>query len=93
VLNLVDNYVGGFPLIIVGVGELIAVNWVYGFKQFNRDIQMMLGRKVPMYFQIMWIFGSPILMLVSFESSPHSIVRNLSCRAFLFLSLSTRLHL
>lgn len=64
-LNLVDNYAGGFPLIIVGIGELIAINWVYGFRRFNDDIFLMTGRRAPMYFNVMWVAFSPILMTVS----------------------------
>ena len=29
-LNLVDFSVGGFPLLFIGLLELIAINWVYG---------------------------------------------------------------
>ena len=29
-LNLVDFSVGGFPLLFIGLIELIAINWVYG---------------------------------------------------------------
>jgi len=64
-LTLVDRYVGGYPLIIVGIGELVAINWVYGFKRFNQDIKIMLGRPAPIYFLFMWVFFSPLLMIVS----------------------------
>ncbi|XP_067932266.1 sodium- and chloride-dependent glycine transporter 1-like [Watersipora subatra] len=62
-LNLLDNYLGGFPLIIVGIGEFAAVNWVYGFRRFNEDIQLMTGRQAPYFFWVMWIVVSPLLML------------------------------
>lgn len=29
-LGLVDYSVGGFPLLIVGVAECVAINWIYG---------------------------------------------------------------
>lgn len=29
-LELVDYSVGGFPLLIVGIVEIIAINWIYG---------------------------------------------------------------
>ena len=34
-MNLVDYSVGGFPLLIIGVLELIAINWIYGKKFVN----------------------------------------------------------
>ena len=77
-LNLVDSYVGGFPLIIVGIGELISINWVYGFGRFNEDIRMMLGRPAPIYFMIMWCGFSPLLMIVSTitaSSARHAVAK------------------
>ncbi|CAC5406551.1 unnamed protein product [Mytilus coruscus] len=44
-LNLLDNYVGGFPLLIVGVIELIVVVHVYGFSFSTSDTE-----KYPMRF-------------------------------------------
>ncbi|XP_076087940.1 sodium- and chloride-dependent glycine transporter 1-like [Mytilus galloprovincialis] len=38
-LNLLDTYVGGFPLLIVGVIELIVVIYVYGFSFSNPDTE------------------------------------------------------
>lgn len=64
-LNLIDNYTGGLPLIIVGIGEFLAINWVYGFRRFNSDIKLMLGRGAPYYFWFMWNGFSPLLMAVS----------------------------
>lgn len=29
-MNLVDFSVGGFPLLIVGLFELVAISWIYG---------------------------------------------------------------
>lgn len=64
-LNLIDVYAGGFPLIIVGIGELVAINWVYGYNRFNEDIKLMSGKPAPFYFKIMLCVVSPAIMLVS----------------------------
>ena len=32
-LNIVDFSVGGFPLLVIGLAELVAVNWIYGLWQ------------------------------------------------------------
>lgn len=29
-MNLIDNYVGGFPLLFAGIFEIIAIIYVYG---------------------------------------------------------------
>lgn len=31
-LNLVDFSVGGFPLLVIGLFELMAISWIYGEK-------------------------------------------------------------
>ncbi|CAF1440363.1 unnamed protein product [Adineta ricciae] len=35
VLNIVDQYLGGFPWLIIGVVELFCIAWVYGTVQLN----------------------------------------------------------
>ena len=38
-LNLVDFSVGGFPLLFIGLIELIAINWVYGELKLKQQQQ------------------------------------------------------
>lgn len=64
-MNLVDNFAGGFPLIIVGIGELVAIQWVYGFKNFSADTEIMMGKKPPMFFKVALVIVAPMLMIVS----------------------------
>ncbi|XP_046377511.1 sodium- and chloride-dependent glycine transporter 1-like [Haliotis rufescens] len=61
-LNLVDYSVGGFPLLVVGLIEIVALNWIYKFERFSEDIEMMLGKKPNLYWQICWKFVSPIVI-------------------------------
>ncbi|XP_064598134.1 sodium- and chloride-dependent glycine transporter 1-like [Liolophura sinensis] len=63
--NLVDNYIGGFPLLFVGLFELAALNWIYGYNRFAKDIELMLGRKPYIYFRITWCVISPLLLLAT----------------------------
>ncbi|KAK3796644.1 hypothetical protein RRG08_010342 [Elysia crispata] len=64
-LELVDYSVGGFPLLIVGMVECIAINWIYGFSKFWEDIQMMIGEKKRIYWKICWTIISPFVILVT----------------------------
>ena len=41
-LQLMDNYVGGMTLIIVGFFEIVAVNYIYGYTRFTCDIQVLI---------------------------------------------------
>ncbi|CAF1069314.1 unnamed protein product [Adineta steineri] len=45
VLNIVDQYLGGFPWLIIGVIELFCISWVYGMDNFCDDIALMLGEE------------------------------------------------
>ncbi|XP_029641044.1 sodium- and chloride-dependent glycine transporter 1-like [Octopus sinensis] len=63
-LNLFDTYLGGFPLLVIGVVEGFVISWVYGIKRFSEDIEMMLGRKPFMVFKICWSFIGPCSILV-----------------------------
>jgi len=70
VLNLIDSVIGGFPLLIVGFLQCIAVPWVYGSRRFINDIKCMLGHdKYPNWFwtfwAISWMFVTPISLLVN----------------------------
>ncbi|XP_050388401.1 sodium- and chloride-dependent glycine transporter 1 [Patella vulgata] len=43
ILNLMDTFVGGFPLLFAGLFEIIVLVYIYGFKKFSSDIKMMVG--------------------------------------------------
>lgn len=67
-LNLIDNYVGGFPLLFSGMFEIIAIIYIYGVVSFRKDIEMMLGytlfsRAAFFFFIPAWCFVTPICLL------------------------------
>lgn len=67
-LDVVDTFVGGFPLLIIGFLECVVIIYIYGFFRFKEDIEMMLGRSIPVqcsfvYFGIMWCIITPIGLL------------------------------
>ncbi|KAL8614152.1 hypothetical protein ACOMHN_026369 [Nucella lapillus] len=64
-LNLVDFSVGGFPLLFVGLIELIAITWIYGFDDFWSDVVMMVGEKPKMYWKVCWLVLSPSVIAVT----------------------------
>ncbi|CAH1788345.1 unnamed protein product [Owenia fusiformis] len=61
--NIVDSYTGGFPLLFVGLFELIALVWIYGYHKFKDDIEIMLGKRQLIYFHITWRYIAPLLLL------------------------------
>ncbi|XP_064598139.1 sodium- and chloride-dependent glycine transporter 1-like isoform X2 [Liolophura sinensis] len=62
-LTLIDANIGGYPFLVVGLMELITLNWIYGYNRFAEDIEMMIGRKPFIYFRIMWCFVSPGILV------------------------------
>ncbi|XP_064634023.1 sodium- and chloride-dependent glycine transporter 1-like [Lineus longissimus] len=64
-LNLVDYCVSGFPFLFAGFFELVAISWIYGFKRFAEDIEMMLGKKPNIYWKACWMVISPLVIVVT----------------------------
>ncbi|XP_067651324.1 sodium- and chloride-dependent glycine transporter 2-like isoform X3 [Haliotis asinina] len=66
VFMLIDRYVATFSLLVVGILECVIIGWIYGAGRFSADIQMMLGRRPPVFMKLMWCFVSPVLMAICF---------------------------
>lgn len=66
VLTLFDWYSGSYNLMVIGLCELVAICWVYGIKNFMKDIEMMLGKRNFIfwsYYVPMWCFITPLAIL------------------------------
>ncbi|XP_069141841.1 sodium-dependent proline transporter-like [Argopecten irradians] len=65
-LQLMDNYVGGWTLLIIGLFENICVAYVYGVNRFLKDIEVMLGFKMIIWWKICWWVVSPLTLVALF---------------------------
>lgn len=66
VLSLIDNKIGGNPLLMIGLCQVICVPWFYGTRNFIRDIESMVGKKPKWFwiiFQICWKVITPIVLI------------------------------
>ncbi|KAK2157889.1 hypothetical protein NP493_1843g00004 [Ridgeia piscesae] len=63
IMTLFDWYCAGFSLMVVSLLELIAIGWIYNYKRFSTDIEMMIGFKPNYYWIIMWLFVTPATIL------------------------------
>jgi len=63
VFTIWDAYTGSFPLLIVGITELIALMYIYGYNNFADDVSMMLGRKPFLIFRIAWCVVTPAVIV------------------------------
>jgi SNF family Na+-dependent transporter len=62
--SIVDMYTGGFPLLIIGLFELLTITYIYGYHNFADDVQMMLGKKPNIIFRICWSLVSPVVVFL-----------------------------
>lgn len=54
ILNIMDNFVGGINLLLLGFFEIITIMYIYGYDYFAQDIELMLGRKPNIYWKTCW---------------------------------------
>ncbi|XP_067652701.1 sodium- and chloride-dependent glycine transporter 1-like [Haliotis asinina] len=62
-LDIVDSSVGGFPLLIIAICEIVAVMYIYGYRRFAEDLQMMMGKKMSVYWKMCWCFIAPVILV------------------------------
>ncbi|XP_030370820.1 sodium-dependent nutrient amino acid transporter 1 isoform X1 [Scaptodrosophila lebanonensis] len=62
ILNLVDFYGVSFTALILAIGELLAVSWIYGLRRFCADIKFMMGIETGWYWRLCWAYITPGLM-------------------------------
>lgn len=61
VLTLFDWYCASYGLLLVAFAELVAVNWVYGIRNFMKDVEMMLGH-MPVIF---WVYYASTWVVIT----------------------------
>lgn len=69
--EIFNNYAGGWAVIFVGAFEAISVSWFYGFGNFKKDIELMIGKRFTKYkifyiWNIFWAVITPGILLVNF---------------------------
>ncbi|XP_028831811.1 sodium- and chloride-dependent glycine transporter 1 isoform X1 [Denticeps clupeoides] len=61
-LLLMDNYAASFSLVIISCIMCICIMYVYGHKNYFKDVEMMLGFPPPIFFRVCWRFVSPVII-------------------------------
>ncbi|KAL5109613.1 Sodium and chloride-dependent glycine transporter 1 [Taenia crassiceps] len=62
-VNLIDSVMSGYPVLIICLMELIVISYIYGIKQFMRDVKLMIDSKPNWYWRICWMGVSPLMVL------------------------------
>ncbi|CAG5117132.1 unnamed protein product [Candidula unifasciata] len=63
VLTLLNSYSASYALMLTCLCELIALNYVYGNKNFCADIEMMLGFSPNLYWRCCWMVVTPLAIV------------------------------
>ncbi|XP_077306890.1 sodium- and chloride-dependent glycine transporter 1 isoform X1 [Lithobates pipiens] len=61
-LLLMDNYAASFSLVIISCIMCVSIMYIYGHRNYFKDIEMMLGFPPPLFFQVCWRFISPAII-------------------------------
>lgn len=69
VLNLFNLQSGGVSLLFLAFFEVIAISYGYGADQFEKDLELILGRKPCVWWKICWKYISPFIILAILISS------------------------
>ena len=64
-IELLDEFCGGIPFIIIGLFMCSALAWIYNVRHFCTDIKQMTGSKVGLWWRVMWCFFTPVIIVVS----------------------------
>lgn len=61
--TLADEYTTSFPRLIIGMGEITGMVWVYGLNRFCEDVEMMVGQKPNKYFKASLFIVMPFIIM------------------------------
>lgn len=62
-LQLLDHYVGSWSLLVIGLTEVMVINFIYGINRFFSDIEIMQGYRPSLWWKICWLVISPAGMV------------------------------
>ena len=69
-----DNYAAGWPYLFIGFTELIGMYWMYGVRNYYRDLKSMLGFdpgfRWRSHLTVLYGTVSPMLVAVSVSVAP-----------------------
>ena len=69
IVDLMDNYAAGWPYLFIGLTELIGMYWMYGVRNYYRDLNTILGFdpgfRLRSHITVVYGTVSPLLLAVS----------------------------
>ena len=61
-----DHFGGGFIIFILATLEVVAIQWVYGIKNFCDDLEFMIGQRPNYYWKFCWAVFIPLALMAIF---------------------------
>lgn len=62
-LNIDDSFCTGITSFVIGLSMLIVIGWIYGMKNFEQDVALMVGHRPNWYWRVTWKYLTPIVLL------------------------------
>ncbi|CAH8652208.1 unnamed protein product [Schistosoma rodhaini] len=59
--SICDSVISGYTPLVIALCETIVICYVYGLKQFRRDIELMIDERPNWYWRICWLVFTPII--------------------------------
>nr|CAH8873456.1 unnamed protein product [Trichobilharzia regenti] len=59
--SIYDSVISGYTPLVVALMETLVICYVYGLKQFRRDIELMIDERPNWYWRICWLFFTPLI--------------------------------
>eukprot|EP00111_Clytia_hemisphaerica_P022019 TCONS_00064735-protein len=69
IFNIFNWQSGGVSLLILAFIEVCAISYGYGADRFEKDLELILGRKPSRWWKICWKYLSPFVILATLISS------------------------
>ncbi len=69
IFQIFDYYAASRTLLFVGLAECIAISYVYGIKNYCRNLEKMWKFKLGPFLKFMWLFATPLFTLVCRRSN------------------------
>ena len=64
IIDVIDYFGVGIPLVYFGAIEMISLAWIYGYKNVSTNVEEMVGSKPKWYLELAWAFFSPVCLIV-----------------------------
>ncbi|KAK4475589.1 hypothetical protein MN116_000865 [Schistosoma mekongi] len=59
--SICDSVISGYTPLVIALCETIVICYIYGLKQFRRDIELMIDERPNWYWRICWLVFTPVI--------------------------------